>query len=152
MLIFNWWERKAKDTTFLSINLAHSCVIIHYIVEENVLSLCLQAFSTQGILKTHIIGCFKINGKKKKMKCLKKANMLHSKITRGKRNSCFMIYTDFESILITEYYDDLYLIYDVFLLTDIFEKFRNSRFKKLCPSHYLRAPALSWDAMFNVFI
>ena len=34
-------------------------------VEENVLSLCLQAFSTQGILKTHIIGCFKINGKKK---------------------------------------------------------------------------------------
>ena len=54
-----------------------------------------------------------------------------------------MIYADFESILMTEYYDDLYLIYDVLLLTDVFEKFRNSRLKKLCPSHYLRAPALS---------
>ena len=69
--------------------------------------------------------------------------MLHSKITRGKRNSRLMIYADFESILVTEDYDDLYLIYDVLLLTDVFEKFRNSRFKKLCPSHYLRAPTLS---------
>ena len=34
----------------------------------------------------------------------------------------------------------------------MFEKFKNNSLKKyrLCPSHYLSAPALSWDAMLNV--
>ena len=34
----------------------------------------------------------------------------------------------------------------------MFEKFRNSnlRYFGLCPSHYLSAPALSWDAMLNM--
>ena len=43
----------------------------------------------------------------------------------------------------------LFLKCDVALLADAFEKFRNSRLKKkeLCQSSYLRAPALSWDAM-----
>ena len=49
-------------------------------------------------------------------------------------------------------YDDLYLKCDVLLLADVFEKFRNNSFKNygLCPSHYLSAQALSWDAMLNM--
>ena len=46
---------------------------------------------------------------------------------------------------------DVYLKYDVLLLADVFEKFRHKSFKNygLCPSHYLSAPAVSWNAMFN---
>ena len=42
-------------------------------------------------------------------------------------------------------YHNLYLICDVSLLADVFEKFRNNRFKNygLCPSHYLNAPDLN---------
>ena len=49
-------------------------------------------------------------------------------------------------------YHNLYLKCDVLLLTDVFEKFRNNSLKQygLCPSHYLSAPALSWDAMLNM--
>ena len=49
-------------------------------------------------------------------------------------------------------YNDLYVKCDVLLLRDVFEKFRNSSLKNyvLCPSHYLSAPALSWDAMLNM--
>ena len=38
------------------------------------------------------------------------------------------------------------------MLADVFEKFRNKSLKNytLCPSHYLSAPALSWDAMLNM--
>ena len=45
-------------------------------------------------------------------------------------------------------YDD----FTVLLLADIFEKFRNNSIKNygICPSHYLSAPALSWDAMLNM--
>ena len=47
---------------------------------------------------------------------------------------------------------DLYLKYVILLLTDVFEKFRINGVKKfgLCLSHYLSAPALSWDAMLNM--
>ena len=47
------------------------------------------------------------------------------------------------------YHPDLYLKYDVFLLTNVFEKFRNNSLKNvgLCPSHYLSASVLNWDAM-----
>ena len=49
-------------------------------------------------------------------------------------------------------YHDLYLKCDVLLLANIFEKFRNSSSKNygLCPSHYLSAPGLSWDAMLKM--
>ena len=49
-------------------------------------------------------------------------------------------------------YHDLYLKCDVFLLTDVFENFRNNNLKnyRLCPSHYLSAPGLSWDAMLKM--
>ena len=45
-------------------------------------------------------------------------------------------------------YHDLYLKCDVLLLADVFGKFRNSSLKNygLCPSHYLNASGLSWDA------
>ena len=47
---------------------------------------------------------------------------------------------------------NLYLKYDVLLLADVFEKFRNNSLKNygLCPSHYFSAPALSWDTMLNL--
>ena len=49
-------------------------------------------------------------------------------------------------------YHNLYLKCDVLLLADVFEKFRNNSTKNygLCPSHYLSAPAFSWDAMLNM--
>ena len=49
-------------------------------------------------------------------------------------------------------YHDLYLKCDVPLLADVSEKFRNGSLKKfkLCQSHYLSAPALSWNAMLNM--
>ena len=48
--------------------------------------------------------------------------------------------------------DDLYLKYNVLLLVDAFQKFRNNGLKnyRLCPSHYLNAPALCWDAVLNM--
>ena len=38
------------------------------------------------------------------------------------------------------------------LLADMFKKYRNYSLKNcvLCPSHYLRAPALSWNAMLDM--
>ena len=49
-------------------------------------------------------------------------------------------------------YRNMYLKCDILLLADVFEKFRNNNLKNygLCPSHYLSAPALSWDAMHNM--
>ena len=49
-------------------------------------------------------------------------------------------------------YLDLYLKCDVLLLADVFEKFRNNTLKNhgLCLSHYLRTPALSWNATLNI--
>ena len=51
-----------------------------------------------------------------------------------------------------KYYHDLYLICDVLLLADVFEKFRNNSLNTygLCSSHDLRAPAFSWDAMLSM--
>ena len=49
-------------------------------------------------------------------------------------------------------YRNLYLKVVVLLVADVLERFRNNSLKNygLCPSHYLRAPALSWDAMLNM--
>ena len=49
-------------------------------------------------------------------------------------------------------YHNLYLKCNVLLLADVLEKFRNSSLEnyRLCPCHYLSAPALRWDAMLNM--
>ena len=47
---------------------------------------------------------------------------------------------------------DLFFKFDVLLLVDVFEKLRNRSLENidLCPSHYLSAPAFSWDAMLSM--
>ena len=47
---------------------------------------------------------------------------------------------------------DLYLKSDVLLLADVFEKFVNNSVEKyrLCLSHYLSAPGLSWNKMLKM--
>ena len=49
-------------------------------------------------------------------------------------------------------YHDLYLKCNVLLLADVFEKIRSNSWKNygLCPNHFLRALALSWDAVLNM--
>ena len=49
-------------------------------------------------------------------------------------------------------YYKLYLKFDVLLLANVFEKFRNNSLKNygLFPSHHLSAPGLSWDAMLEM--
>ena len=49
-------------------------------------------------------------------------------------------------------YHNSYLKCDVLLLADMFQKYRNYSVKNygLCPSHYLRAPDLSWNAMLDM--
>ena len=49
-------------------------------------------------------------------------------------------------------YDDLNLKCYVLLFVDVIEKFRSNSFKNygLCPSHYLSAAGLSWDAMLKI--
>ena len=51
-----------------------------------------------------------------------------------------------------KYYHDLLLEYNVLLSADVFEIFRINRLKnyEMCPSHYMSAPALSWDAMLDM--
>ena len=61
------------------------------------------------------------------------------------------IWNEFEIKAMKDYLD-LYVKYDVLLLTYLFEKFRNNRLKnfRLCPSHHLGAPGLSLDAMLKM--
>ena len=49
-------------------------------------------------------------------------------------------------------YHDLYLKCGILLLADVFEKFRNNNLNicGLCPSHYLSALGLIWDAMLRI--
>ena len=63
----------------------------------------------------------------------------------------FEVWDKFEMKMIKDY-DNLYLKFDVSLLADVFEKFRNSSFKFFgsCPSHYLSALTLTWDPKLNV--
>ena len=49
-------------------------------------------------------------------------------------------------------YHDLYLKFDVLLLAEIFENFRNICLKhyELDPAHYYTSPGLSWDALLKL--
>ena len=60
---------------------------------------CLQAFSIEEILKRQIKDCFRINGKE--LHCLKGEHFKFKKY-ESKINSSFIIYADFESILVSE--------------------------------------------------
>ena len=60
---------------------------------------CLHAFITEEILKRHIKDCFKINGKQT-IKIPKKGEYVKFKNFGRKIKSSFMIYADFESILV----------------------------------------------------
>ena len=62
---------------------------------------CLQAFSTEEILKCHIKDCFKINDKQK-MIMPKKIEYVKFKYYERKITSPFIIYANFESILVPE--------------------------------------------------
>ena len=67
---------------FLSKTVIHSCMTIHYIVEENIFGrYCLQAFRAAENLKCYIKYCFKINGKQR-IETSKKATTLDSKIMK----------------------------------------------------------------------
>ena len=79
MVIYYCYE-KAKGAMSFSKILAHSCMIIHYTVEENIFAIIF--FLTKEILKCHMNGYFRINGKQR-IKIPKRANMLDS-ILRGK--------------------------------------------------------------------
>ena len=51
-----------------------------------------------------------------------------------------------------EDYHDLYLKCEVFLLADVFGRFRKNSLKNygLCPSHYFSASGLIWNGMFKM--
>ena len=51
-----------------------------------------------------------------------------------------------------KYYHDLYLKCEIFLLTDVFQKFRTNSLKNhgLWPSHYLSGLGLRWDPMLKI--
>ena len=62
---------------------------------------CLHAFITEEILNLHIKDCFKINDKQM-IKMPKKFEYVKLKNFERKIRSPFMIYADFESILVPE--------------------------------------------------
>ena len=62
---------------------------------------CLQAFTTEEMLKRHIKDCFKVNGKQR-IAMPKKGKYVKFKNYERKIKSPFMIYVDFECILVPE--------------------------------------------------
>ena len=75
------------------------------------------------------------------------SSLAHRKINEHVLN----VWDKFE-IKTMEDYHDLHLKCDVLVSADVCETFRNNSLKDygLCPSHYLRKPGLSWDAMLKV--
>ena len=79
------------------------------------------------------------------------SSLTGKKINDKEYEHVLKVWNKFEMKTMKDYHD-LYLKCDVLLLADVFEKFRNNSLKNygLWPSHYLSAPALSWDAMLNM--
>ena len=73
------------------------------------------------------------------------------KINDKKQERVFNVSKKFEMKTI-KYCRDFYLKCDILFLADVFEKFTKKSLKKygLCPSHYLSASDLNWDAMLKV--
>ena len=61
------------------------------------------------------------------------------------------VWTSFEMKTMKDYHD-LHLKWDVFLLADVFEKFRNNSLKNdgSCPSHYFSAKGVSRDTQLKI--
>ena len=76
-------------------------MIVHYIMEKNIFTVFLQAFSTEEMLKRHVKDCFKTDGKQKIIMS-KNGEYVELKYHERKIKSAFMIYTDFESSLVPE--------------------------------------------------
>ena len=83
---------------FLSKISIHLYIIILCIVEKITF---LRAFITEEILKRHMTDCFKINGKHRFI-MPEKGEYFKFKNYERKIKSLFLIYTDFESILVRE--------------------------------------------------
>ena len=62
---------------------------------------CLQAFNTEHILKRHIKDCFKINGKQRII-MPENGAFIKFKNCERKMKSAFIVYADFEIILVLE--------------------------------------------------
>ena len=62
---------------------------------------CVHAFITKDVVKRHIKDCFKINGKQT-VNINEKSEHVKFKNFERKLKSSFIIYTDFESILVLE--------------------------------------------------
>ena len=79
------------------------------------------------------------------------SSLTGKKISAKEYEHVLKVWNKFE-MKTTKDYHDLYLECDVLLLADVFEKFGNNSLKNygLCPSHYLSAPTLSWNAMRNM--
>ena len=79
------------------------------------------------------------------------SSLTGKKINDKKYDNVPKVWNKFEMETMKDYHD-LYLKCDVSLLADVFEKCKNNGLKNygLCPSHYLRAPGLSWDAMLKM--
>ena len=84
---------------------------------------------------------------KEKFYCL----LTDRKISDKEYEYMLNVWNQFEMKTMKDYHD-LYLKYDVLSLADVFQKFRNNILKnyELCPSYYLSAPDLSWNAMLKM--
>ena len=71
----------------------------HYIIQENII--VYSVLEKQKQLACHIKGCFKTNGKER-VKLPKKGKYIRLKNYERKVKSLFMLYVDFESILVPE--------------------------------------------------
>ena len=67
------------------------------------------------------------------------SSLTSKKISDKEYEHVLKMWNKFE-IKTMKYHHDLHLNFDVLLLADVFEKFRNNSIKNygLCPSHYLR--------------
>ena len=86
---------------FLSKILILSCMIILYIVEENIFVIIVYKLLVQKILKRHVKDCFKINGKQRVI-MPKEGEYVKFKNYEIKLKPPFIIFEDFESILVPE--------------------------------------------------
>ena len=80
----------------------NSCMTIYYLTKENIFVVIVYTLSLQKkILKLHIKDCFKINSKQT-IQMPKKSESAKFKEFERKIELPFMVYADFESILVPE--------------------------------------------------